>query len=109
MDIVKVVTVLSIVIESLTKTILLVWNIVSKPLTQWTQEEKKDIITVVISVIIAIGVNLDIFSISNIPFKIPILGPLLTGLLFARGAGVITDILDIIYYTKVNRKLKTLI
>ncbi|HHW03825.1 MAG TPA: hypothetical protein GXX35_13640 [Thermoanaerobacterales bacterium] len=108
MDIVKIVTVLSLIIESLTKTILLIWNTVTKPFSQWTQEEKKEIITDVISVIIAIGVNLDIFSLANIPFKIPILGPFLTGLLLARGAGVVTDILDIIYYTKVNRKIKTL-
>jgi len=108
MDILKVVAVLSIVIESLTATILLVWNIALKPLSQWTQEEKKDIITVVISAMVTIGANLDIFSIANIPFNIPILGPLLTGLLFARGAGVITDILDIIYYIKENKKIKTL-
>jgi hypothetical protein len=54
------------------------------------------------------GVNLDIFAIASIPFRVPLLGSFFTGLLFARGAGVITDILDIIYYTKVNRKLKTL-
>ncbi|MDN5302727.1 MAG: hypothetical protein PWQ60_2241 [Thermoanaerobacteraceae bacterium] len=108
MDVVKVIAVLSLIIESLTKTILLVWSIVLKPLAQWTTEEKKDITTVIISVIIAMGVNLDIFAIASIPFQVPLLGSFFTGLLFARGAGVITDILDIIYYTKVNRKLKTL-
>lgn len=108
MEVLKVITVLSLIIESLTKTILLVWNITLKPLTQWSMEEKKDIVTVIISVIITMGVNLDIFAIANIPFGIALAGPFLTGLLFARGAGVITDILDIIYYTKVSRKIKAL-
>ncbi len=103
-DVVKVVTVLSVVIESLTKTILLVWGIISKPMAEWSEEERRDVINTVISVIIAVGVNLDIFALAGIPFRISVLGPMFTGLIFARGAGVINNILDIIYYAKVYRR-----
>lgn len=108
MDIVKIVAVLSLVIESLTKTVVLVLNTMLKPVSQWSEDEKRDIVTTILSVIITLGINLDVFILAGTPFKVPILGPLLTGLLFARGAGVVTDIIDIIYYTKVNKRLKAL-
>jgi hypothetical protein len=107
-DMVKILTVLSLVIESLTKTVVLILNIALKPMQQWSEEEKKHIVTAILSVIITLGINLDIFILAGIPFQVPILGPLLTGLLFARGAGVVNDIIDIIYYTKINKRLKAL-
>jgi predicted negative regulator of RcsB-dependent stress response len=47
---------------------------VSNHLTKWTQEEKKNIITVVISVIIAIGVNLEYSPYQTFHLKFPYWG-----------------------------------
>lgn len=104
MEIIKVVTVLSIVIESLTRTILLISNIMLKPFSQWCYDERKEIITAILAVLLSIGMQLDVFTLAQIPFKMPVIGVLLTGLILARGAGVIKDLLDIISYTKLNKK-----
>ncbi|MGB9813418.1 MAG: hypothetical protein ACPLRZ_06130 [Thermovenabulum sp.] len=104
MDILKTIAVLSIVIESLTNTILFLLNVFMKSFKSWSEEEKKGVIGIFLSVFITVSINLNIFEVSKITFKYPIIGTILTGFLFARGANVINDILDIIYYTKEDKK-----
>ncbi|MGB9840400.1 hypothetical protein [Thermovenabulum sp.] len=104
MDIFKTIAVLSVVIESLTNTLLFLLNIFTKPFINWSEEEKRGVIAIFLSAIITLGINLNIFEIANIKFTFPVIGTILTGLLFARGANVIKDIFDIIYYTKVEKK-----
>ncbi len=48
----------------------------------------------VISIIVSISTQLDIFKILNFGISIPFIGSLLTGILISRGANVIHDLLN---------------
>ncbi|WP_461206950.1 hypothetical protein [Clostridium sp. DL1XJH146] len=48
---------------------------------------------IIVGIIIAIGTGADLFAVVGVPFKIPIIGIVLTGLLISRGANFLHDLI----------------
>lgn len=48
---------------------------------------------ILVGILIAFGTNADIFQLLGIPFRVPYVGTVLTGLLISRGANFIHDLL----------------
>ncbi|MBQ9298732.1 MAG: hypothetical protein IJ223_06925 [Clostridia bacterium] len=77
--------VIAILAEAIWENLKMIW-----------QEEKLSIDklgALIVSVIIAIATQLDIFAILNFNIPIPFIGSFLTGILISRGANFIHDIL----------------
>lgn len=56
----------------------------------------------IVSIIVAMATQLDVFAILNFNITIPFVGSFLTGLLISRGANVIHDLLEKIQSLKNN-------
>ncbi len=54
----------------------------------------KKIISVVLSLLICFGANLDLFELLGIDFNIPYVGIVLLAIVFSRGSNVVHDLFD---------------
>jgi len=52
------------------------------------------IASILLGILVCVGAGVDLFSLIGIPFQIPFVGAVLTGLLISRGANVFHDILS---------------
>lgn len=79
------VIVVAVVAESLWETLKMVW--------QDGKFSYDRIGSLIVGVLLALGANLDLFTLVGIDLNIPLLGMLLTGILISRGSNFIHDLL----------------
>lgn len=61
-----------------------------------------------VGLVLAVGLQIDIFSALGVPFKLPWLGVILTGILLSRGANFIHDLIDNVGQITTAKKLDNL-
>jgi hypothetical protein len=86
--------ILAVLAESLTDTVKFIVTPPDK------SELRNRLIALGFGVLGAVGTKLDLFVVSGIPMWIPWLGVVLTGIILARGANVVHDLINLIQKPK---------